>query len=198
MRKLPCVLMILLCLSACGGDAEPGANAYRLRYQEARGCEMTATVRCTEYGAPWEAVLQCAYVPDGERVIEVVSPETIAGVKVVLDGDTRQLQSDGRCLDAGRVSAEGISPADALPAMTDALRDGWLLEENEENYNDIPCVRMVLDETGTAGGKIFYTFWLRQSDGTPLRGEIAVGEETVMSADFTSFSFSDTMEETVS
>ena len=192
------ILVLCLLLSGCGGDTPDGANAYRTRYREARRCDMTATVRCAQYDAPWEAVLRCAYDPDGERVVEVISPDTIAGVKVILDGDKRQLQSDGRRLDAGRVSAEGISPADALPAMTDALRDGWLLEENEENYNDIPCVRMVLDETGTAGGKIFYTFWLRQSDGTPLRGEIAVGEETVMSADFTSFSFSDTMEETVS
>ena len=198
MRKLPCVLMIILCLTGCGGEAEPGANAYRLRYQEAGGCTMTATVRCTEYGAPWEAVLSCTYSPDGERVVEVVSPETIAGVKVVLHGDARELQSDGRRLNAGRVSAEGISPADALPALVDALRDGWLLEENEEDCNGVACTRLLLDTTGAAGEKLYFTIWLNRADGAPVRGEIAVGEETVMSAEFTSFSFSGTIEETAS
>ncbi|MBQ9492137.1 MAG: hypothetical protein IJR54_00160 [Oscillibacter sp.] len=186
--------MITLCLilCGCGGEQTP---TLRARYQNMRGCDMTATVRCTEYGAPWEAVLRCGYVPDGERVVEVVSPESIAGVTVIFDGDSRQLQSDGRRLNAGRVSPEALSPADALPAMMDALRDGWTLEENAEEWNGVPCTRVTVDRTGAAGGKLFFTLWLKQSDGTPLRGEIAVEEQTVMTAEFTSFAFSDIMAE---
>ena len=201
MRKRFFAQMIIVCLvlSACGGgERQNGADAFRAHYQTMNSCDMTATVRCTEYGAPWEAVLQCAYAPDGERVIEVLSPDTIAGVKVILDGDSRQLQADGRRLNAGRVSAEGLSPADALPALVDALRDGWLVEQNAEDWNGVPCVRLTVDTSGAAGGKLFYTLWLKQSDGTPLRGEIAVDGQTVMTADFTSFSFSDIMGETVS
>ena len=47
-----------------------------------------------------------------------------------------------------------------------------------------------------ADGKILSTLWLRQEDGTPVRGEIAVDGETILTADFTSFSFYDTMAET--
>ena len=39
-----------------------------------------------------------------------------------------------------------------------------------------------------------YALWLRQEDGTPLRGEIAVDGEIILTADFTSFSFYDTIE----
>ena len=150
MRKRFFAQMIIVCLalSACGARTPDGADAFRARYQSMNGCDMTATVRCTEYGAPWEAVLRCTYAPNGERVIEVVSPDTIAGVKVVLDGDSRQLQADGRRLNAGRVSAEGLSPADALPALLDALRNGWLLEENAEDWNGVPCVRLTMDTSG--------------------------------------------------
>ena len=43
-------------------------------------------------------------------------------------------------------------------------------------------------------GKIVSTLWLRQDDGTPLRGEIAVEGEIILTADFTDFSFYDTLE----
>ena len=198
MRKAIFVPMIslLILLSACGGgQVEDGATALRSRYQRTQACDMEATVYCTQYGDPWEAALRCAYVPGGESVIEVVSPETIAGAKVILDGEFRFLQADGKRLNAGRISAEEISPADALPRLMEALREGWLLEENAEDWNNVPCVRLTLDQTGSAGGKIFYTLWLRQSDGSPLRGEIAVNDETIITVEFTTFTFYDIIPE---
>lgn len=156
---------------------------------------MEARVYCTQYGTPWEAVLKCRYDADGERVIEVVAPETIAGATVTLDGASRYLSADGKRINAGTVSEEALSPSDALPRLIDALRDGWLLEENAEEWNGVPCVRLAVDQTGAAGGKIVSTLWLRQSDATPLRGEIAVDGETVLTAEFTDFAFSDIMTE---
>ena len=187
------MICLFLLLSACGGgeEVQDSAAALRLRYQEMPGCEMTAAVHCTQYGAPWEAVLRCTYVPGGESVVEVVSPETIAGATVVFDGDSRFLRADGKRLDAGKISPEGVSPAEALPRLMDALRDGWLLEENAEDWDGVACVRLTVDQTGGTGGKLFSTLWLRQSDGTPLRGEIAVDDETVLRVEFTSFAFSD-------
>ena len=193
------MIILFLLLAGCSGGerTEESASALRLRYQETQGCDMEATVSCTQYGAPWEAVLKCSYIPDGESVIEVISPETIAGAKVILDGDARFLQADGKRLNAGTVSAESLSPADALPRLMDALRDGWLLEENAEEWDGVPCTRMTLDQTGKSGGKIFSTLWLKQSDGTPLRGEIAVDGETFFAVEFTNFTFSDIMAESV-
>gem|GEM_PF-252405 len=54
--------------------------------------------------------------------------------------------------------------------------------------------RLTVDQTGEQNGKILSTLWLRQEDGTPLRGEIAVDGEIILTADFTSFSFYDTIE----
>ena len=56
------------------------------------------------------------------------------------------------------------------------------------------CFRLTVDQTGEQNGKILSTLWLRQEDGTPLRGEIAVDGEIILTADFTSFSFYDTIE----
>ena len=188
--------MIALCLllSACGGAGEAGAEALREPYQEMAGCSMEADISCDQGGLAWEARLLCDYVPGGESAVEVLAPETIAGVRAVLDGESGALEFQGEALDVGRLSGEAVSPAACLPALMDALRDGWLLEENEEDWNGTPCLRLCLDQTGPEGGKIVSTLWLRREDGTPLRGEIAVDGAQILTAEFTSFSFCDILE----
>ena len=84
-----------------------------------------------------------------------------------------------------------------LPRLMNALREGWLLEENEETWQEIPCLRLSMDQSGAQGGKIISTVWLSQEGGTPVRGEIAVDGETILTAEFTSFAFCDTVEETL-
>lgn len=80
-----------------------------------------------------------------------------------------------------------------LPRLMSALREGWLLEENEESWDDIPCLRLTVDQTGEDGEKILSTLWLRQDGGAPVRGEIAVDGEIILTAEFTSFAFYDIM-----
>ena len=191
MRLGKCVPMIALCLllSGCGGTEE--TVDLRDRYHDMQGCSMEAVVSCTQDGLVWEAELRCEYVPGGESAVEVLSPETIAGVKAVLDESGQRLEYEGDSLNAGTLSEEEISPAACLPRLMSALRDGWLLEENEEAWNDIPCVRVTVDQSGKQDGKILSTIWLRQDDGTPLRGEISVGGEVILTAGFTSFAFHD-------
>lgn len=200
MRHWKCVPMmaLILLLSACGGgggNGETAAADLRDRYHDMTGCTMEAGVSCGQEGLAWEAVLRCDYVPGGESTVEVLSPETIAGVKAVLSQPEWRLEYQGDSLNAGTLSEEEISPAACLPRLMSALRDGWLLEENQEEWGGVSCLRLTVDQTGVRDGKILSTLWLRRDDGTPLRGEIAVDGEIILTADFTSFSFYDTMTE---
>ena len=201
MRLWKCVPMmtLLLLLSACGGGSggEDGSRTAELRdrYHDCAGCAMEAGVSCGQEGLAWEAELRCEYVPGGESVVEVLSPEMIAGVRAVLSEPEWRLEYQGDSLNAGTLSDEEISPAACLPRLMSALRDGWLLEEGEETWDEVPCLRITVDQTGVKDGKILSTIWLRRDDGTPLRGEIAVDGETILTADFTSFEFYDTMSE---
>ena len=197
MRKWLCVPMmtLLLLLSACGGEGEREAADLRDRYHDMAGCTMEAAVTCSQGDRVWQAELRCEYVPDGEITVEVLSPEAIAGVRAVLDGDTLTLEYEDLCLNAGTLSSQSVSPMDCLPRLMSALRDGWLLEENEETWNDVPCRRLMVDQSGTQNGKIVSTIWLRKEDGTPVRGEISVEGEIILTAEFTSFAFYDTIDE---
>lgn len=193
MRKGFYVPMMTFCLLLCGCGAEEKTDI-RLPYQEMTGCSMEAIVICDQEGTEWEAVLQCDYVPEEESTVEVVSPESIAGVRAVFCDTDWRLEYEDAVLNIGNRSKEKLSPALCLPYLMDALRNGWLLEENEENWGETPCVRIVLDQSG-AQEKILFTIWIRQDTGTPLRGEIAVEEEIILSAEFTSFTFYDTIEQ---
>ena len=165
----------------------------RQPYHDMAGCVMEAEVSCDQEGLVWEAVLRCDYVPGGESVVEVLSPETIAGVRAVITDTNWQLEYQGECLNAGTLSDQEISPAACLPRLMSALRDGWLLEENEEEWDGVPCRRITVDQSGLQDGKILSTIWLRLEGGAPLRGEIAVDGEIILTADFTNFSFYDTI-----
>ena len=195
MRKKIYVPMIALCLllTSCGDAGEESSASLRDRYHEMSGCTMEAAIVCDQEGMEWEASLRCEFVPGGESVEEVLAPETIAGVKAVISDSDWSLEYEGECLNAGAISSEGISPAACLPRLMNALRDGWLLEENEESWNEVPCLRLCVDQSGTQNGKIVSTIWLRQDDGMPLRGEISVDGEIILTAEFTSFAFYDTI-----
>ena len=194
MRRWMCVPMItLLLLSGCGETAQETESTLDL-YRQMSGCHMEAEVRGGWQETEEAFALRCAYVPEGETTVEVLSPETAAGVKAVLEGDTLFLTYEDLCLPAGTVSAQRLSPAAALPCLMQALREGWLLEENWERWGETDCLRLTLDCSGPEEGKIVSTLWLRQTDGLPLRGEIGVDGKIIFTAEFTSFAFYDTID----
>lgn len=195
MRKWSYVPMITLCLllTSCGGNTGAEETDFRSPYQEMNGCTMEAVVSCDQERLEWEAQLICEYIPGGESTVEVLAPETIAGVRAVFTDSDWRIEYEDTCLNVGMLSSEKLSPALCLPQLMSALRDGWLLETNEENWGEIPCHRMSLDQSGPQGGKIISTLWLRQDNGTPLRGEIAVDGEIILKAEFTEFAFYDTI-----
>lgn len=191
MRKWFCVPMMTLCLLLAGCEGKEEAADLRLPYQEMSGCTMTASVTCDQEGAEWTAVLKCDYIPDGESRVEVLEPELIAGVAAVFSDSDWRLEYEDAVLNVGAVSSEELSPALCLPRLLSALKEGWLLEENDEAWGEVPCRRLSLDQTGENGGKILSTVWLRYDTGTPLRGEISVDGEIILTAEFTDFEFHD-------
>lgn len=193
MRIRYCVPMITLCLLLGCGAEQTEEKDLQAQYREMSGCEMEAVVSCDQMGNRWEATLRCSYDSDGESRVEVISPEELAGVRAVVEADSWRLEYEDLCLYTGTLSEERMSPALCLPRLMSALREGWLLETNAEEWNEVPCVRLMLDQTGISGTKVVSTLWLRQDDGTPLRGEIAVNGENLLTAEFTSFQFCDTV-----
>ena len=184
-------MMILLC--ACGVPAEEEEDVLA-RYREMSGCAMTAQVAFSLEGQARSYTLSCDYDPGGTTTVEVLEPEGLRGLKAEMEGQALRLRFEDLVLEAGTISGEDISPAQALPLLMRALREGWLLEQSREDWGETPCRRVSCDLSGETD-KIIATLWLREEDGAPLHGELAVGEEIIFRAEFTDFTFGATMEQ---
>ena len=124
----------------------------------------------------------------GETTVEVLAPETIAGVKAVLSDGEVELVYEDQCLNAGNLSSQEVSPMACLPQLMSAC-GRWLLEESEEDWQETSCLK-------SDGGPDRRAEWADPStplaaweDGTPLRGRSPWMGEIILTADFTSFSF---------
>ena len=109
MRRRQCVPMMALCLllMGCGAGEESAAEALRQPYREMTGCAMTAEVRLSgEDGTVGDFTLRCEYDPEGVTTVEVLAPETAAGVIAEIDGEDLTLRYRGLVLGAGTVSSE--------------------------------------------------------------------------------------------
>ena len=191
MRKLLCVPMMTLCLllASCGTGEETTAQTLRQPYLDMEGCTMTAQIACARQDLAWEGTVACEYVPEGASTVEVLAPELIAGVKAVVEGETFSLSYEGEILNFVPLTEEELTPLNVLPRLMAALREGWLLEENREAWEETECIRLVVDQSGRE--KLITTCWLRLEDAAPLRSEIAAGEEVIFIVEFTDFSFCD-------
>lgn len=91
--------------------------------------------------------------------MEVLEPLELAGVRAVIREEGWTLEYGDLCLDAGTLTEEAVSPATALARIVYALREGWLLEQNDESREGVPCTRLALDQTGASDTDIVTTVW---------------------------------------
>lgn len=192
--KAVCVLMIGLglTLSACapapgGMEQKDGAQMLQEEYRALTGCAMTADVRCDRENEVENYTLQCDWNADGSARVEVLAPETLVGIAAEFNGDDLSLHYDDMSLAAGPVSSQELTPAQILPMVVDAIREGYILEKGTESIDGEECLCLVFDTAGQDDGKIDYTVWFA-SNHLPLRAEVQTEGKTVFTVTFSEFS----------
>jgi len=195
LKKVLSFLLVALLFTGCKGENQELERmmAFRASLLSAMGCNFQAVITADYQEELYQFTLDCSCDEQGTLRFTVLEPETISGIRAVLDDTNWHLEYENTVLNAMPVSSEKISPAECLPFLMASLRDGWVLEENTESWNDHSCYRVTVDRSGEEE-KILSTLWISQEDMTPLRGEISVGGEIILTAEFTSFSFYDTIE----
>lgn len=197
MRKsVTCVLMmtLVLTLTACGGkgagnEAEELLDENRTRYLEMTGCsghvDMTADYgeRVYEYGVDftWEK--------EGETLLTITAPENVAGTTARIHRGETALEYDGVMMDTGPLDRAGLTPIDAVPALLEYAREGFLaecaLEENGEGGKTLHAV--CRDPEVDPGKGVEAQLWFAPDTGTLIRGEISEDGFTVIQCNFTGF-----------
>jgi outer membrane lipoprotein-sorting protein len=167
----------LLLLTGCAGGR---AGEYKFRDWQA-GLENMASVSFSaeitaDYG---EKVFQYdagLHWSDGTAAVEILSPESIAGIKLHTSDDGATLEYDGASLELGSLNGTGLSPATALPLILRTLKGGRLLDSRSEREGE---TRYEVYTLAAEGGEL--TVWFRADSFTPAAAELSEGGQSKIS-----------------
>ena len=125
-RFLVPALMISLLLSGCGESGrglQRRVEEQRERFASAEEITFTADIRADLGKEVFDCTLLCTAGPDAASV-EVMAPESVAGIRAQTGTDGLTLEYDGVSLAIGAIGTEGLSPLSAPPLLVSALRTG--------------------------------------------------------------------------
>ena len=191
-RCLALLMGMLLCLAGC---AEEDDTAQRIlqQYDAMESCRMEAKVRCEYSSESREYTLACTYRAGGECEVKILAPEGLQEISVVFDGEQRRVIYKDLVLDAPALGKNRLSAAEILPRLMDAVKQGWLLEENAEEKS----LRRMVFETEENGVKQYWTVWFDEETGVPRCAEVSEDSQLFFTIEFTNFSFDDIITPTI-
>ena len=189
MKKVMAMLLALLSLCGCGGGEETAEDLLQ-RYESMESCSMEAVVSCEYFDERREYTLRCDYNAEGESTVTVLKPVGLQGISIRFDGEKRQVLYEDIVLDAGTIGESRLSPVEILPRMMDAVKNGWLLEENTEEMNGEALWRMTF-EVEENGVKQYWTLLFDEKTGIPLAAELTEDSRLFFTMEFTNFKIND-------
>ena len=176
--------MLMLLLTACGGEEKDPAAELQAQYANLAGAVMEADVSCHYADEDRAYTLLCDYAPE-RSTVTVLSPANLAGISATVENGTLTLSYEDISLDAGGYSAAAISPVAALPKLMQAAASGYVTEKSEETVGERPCLRLACDLPDDEG--TVYTTWFDQETLLPLRSEISAEGTVVFEVAWTRF-----------
>lgn len=176
--------MLMLLLTACGGEEKDPAAELQAQYANLTGAVMEAEVSCHYADEDRAYTLLCDYAPE-RSTVTVLSPANLAGISATVENGTLTLSYEDISLDAGGYSAAAISPVAALPKLMQAAASGYVTEKSEETVGERPCLRLACDLPDDEGS--VYTTWFDQETLLPLRSEISAEGTVVFEVAWTRF-----------
>ena len=192
-RRLACIPMIvlLLALCACGGGKSEDELALEMRlyYLEIESCAGTMALTA-DYGARiYEYTLGFNWTQDGETVLTIEAPEELAGMTARAAAGETYLLFDEVQLETGPLSADGLSPMDALPAILNYIFTGYIAECGTEILDDVACLRVQYRAPeADRGSGLEAALWFDKTDYALRRAELQNDGFTVICADITDWS----------
>jgi len=186
-----CVLMISLLLASCAaggnGKTEDIGLTIRNEYLSASGCAAQLEV-VADYGQRVYTYSVDVTVTGGESVLAVTAPAELAGITARLVDGESQLEYDGAVLETGPLSADGLTPLGAVPALLECVRSGFIDNCGVERLGERDTIRVLCrDPERPAGQGREITLWFDVADHTLIQGEVAVDGHRVVLCEFQEF-----------
>ena len=177
-------LMITLLLNGCG-NAAAGRKLDDMQktLAAAREISMTADVTANLGEERFSCTLRCASSPEGFTV-EVLAPETVAGVCARISRDGAAIEYDGLSLGVGGLGPDA-SPVPALPLLTQALCGGSTMRDWSEREGEQTLY--VRESYGTEDTSV--SVWYDAQTLTPVHAEFQREGITVIRCEIREFHY---------
>lgn len=188
-------MMILPLLAGCSGGEKDGGNSadelalsIRTEYLAMTACAATVDITADYGQRVFEYTMSVSWQKDGETLLTVVAPEEIAGITARIENGSSYLEYDGASLETGFLSAEGLSPMEAVPAVLDYIFSGYIAECDFETVGESRqlwfCCR---DPESSPGTGTEAAFWFDADSHDLLQAEVLSDGYTVIQCIFTDF-----------
>lgn len=182
-RTAACLAVLFYLLGGCSGEKESSLDA-RIRQTFEELPAFTAEVKflsdlgssTLEYGGLYE------YQKEGSDQLTLHTPEALDGIVIRVSGETADamtVQFEDTVLDAGMPARAGVTPADAVPSILDALRAAAPQETWEETVGGVKMAAARY-EAEDEQGKIMYQIWLTRDSLRPSYAECYADGERVL------------------
>lgn len=190
MRRIafvPMMILLLYALSGCKG-AEAPHEGYRRDYRSLTAYSGEAEVTA-DYG---DKVYQYQVTINGDDrggEVRVTEPEAIAGTGYRWEKGSCQATYEDITIATGHISGDGLSPADAMPVLLEAMGSGREIAAEEQKLEDKDVLFLELANPNYPEEVSRVQVWLDQTNGALCRGEILWQDKTVITVDFDTFSY---------
>lgn len=191
------MMTLVLVLTACGApgaggragnEAEKLLTGTRNLYLDMAGCSGHADLTADYGERVYNYGVDFTWEKEGETLLTITAPENIAGTTARIHRGETALEYDGVMMATGPLDAAGLTPIDALPALLEYAREGFLAECALEDDGSGQRLRVVCrDPEDTPGTGVEAQLWFAPDTGFLLRGEISESGFTVIQCNFTAF-----------
>lgn len=186
-RKPTAVLMILLCLlTACSSKENTDLQApmdFRTQLLQTGACTFSADMTA-DYGESIQQFsVRCECQTDGTSNIEVIAPETIAGIAAQISDDGSTLNFEDMAVSFAPLAKGNVAPVSAPVLLVTAWTQAYISTAGREGE-----LRRITYENGFDERQLTVDCWFDEKN-VPICAEICYNNETVLKIEITDFSF---------
>lgn len=178
-------ILCLLVLSSCEKAESFTPEKAQTLYWGASCAGTCEIVSCGDYLAEYRVSFRGG--ADGWEM-EVLAPQSVAGVRAKLDGGSVTLSWEDAALDALLPQEPGLSPADLVPHCLELLGEGAPDAWGKETVDGVPCLLLTFTRETGEGEPVSHRLWLERDSLRLRRAEGWQGETLLLRAAVTDFS----------
>ncbi|MDR0445936.1 MAG: hypothetical protein LBH17_02720 [Oscillospiraceae bacterium] len=177
--------IIALSLTSCSASRRAEEKMLELRTALLASEKLTAIARIrADYGErAFEFKIKFTGDADGGE-LEILEPESVAGIRARVTGSGAELIFDGAALDTGPLG-DGLSPVGIIPLLISEWKTGFVDTLTPERLDG----RAVLAMTSSLTEKAAQTTWFDEATGLPVRAEAIADGRAALTIEFENVSY---------